>query len=598
MTKVSVAANPTHKFPKQCSHVTTANFLQFNVATVMEKSVSNMKGRHKSFIRTFPLKRPLLSNVEIRKQAYFVPYRTIWEPWSDFRTDTPHNQPAGTGIIANTPLISMYTLIQLFKTGDYASVVTGASLGVPADNHKYDFVADVSGTATPYKFTAFGRWANKLFNSMGLRIPFRDVVSSATDITLDCLPLLAVAKVYIDYFFPNQYAHYGVYATIDGIMQRHVTYTLTQSEIDTILKAIYLVAYNSDYFVSAFDNPVTPSPGTFSTDFVISDITVTGNSSDGYKSKVQNDTSNNAYGTPRVIGVNSSGTAVSTVALSQFSQYIDSQLKALSNYIRRHSLAGSRALTRYLADWGVTLTADKLKRCYKLGEVSFPLQIGEVTSTADTIQSNGDGAQLGDYSGRAVAFNGDFDIECDTDEDGLFVVTYSIIPSISYVQGIQRYWMHKTKLDFLTGDFDGVYVREIHEMELFSGMKRARGKQDIFAFIQSYAENKISYDVQSGDFMCDSVNLGLQGFESARLWSDQFQDADFAVQHSLDFVIGNDFAQYNRVFFDDEDDADKFVCIHRFECNDMIPAVPLYDSYDFEDGKKQIKLHVNGSKDN
>lgn len=582
---IGIAANPVHSFPKKFTHVTTGTFMQFGLATVMEVPKSHTKCNHKTFMRSFPLKRPLLSNINIHKQAYFVPYRTVWEPWSDFREDVPHNQPAGTGIIAHTPLIDLTTLVSLFKTSYYS---TGTAT-MPSDlEHGCDFVTKNGNVNNYYTFTNYGRWAYKLFCSMGLRIPFASTLGK--DATIDALPFLAVAKVYLDYFFPNQYAHYGIFATIDGIFQRQVTYTLTQGEIDTILNAMYKVSYGSDYFISAFDSPLMAAHGVQSGDFQITDVSLKDVS--GVDVAVSSVIDQAPNGTPIAHGQDDD-------MVFNFSQYVDSHLKALSRYIKRHSLAGSRALTRYLADWGVTLDADKLKRCYKLGECTFPVQVGDVIAQSDTYNADtGEGAQLGDYAGRSVAYNGDFSFDFDTKEDGLIVVTYSIVPSVSYVQGIHRYWFHKTKLDFLNGDFDGLSVREIRQCELFAGTKRAVDMDKLFAFIPTYAEYKIDYDVQSGDFAVDTKNLGLFGFESARLFEDSLGSDAFNVTHSLNFIQGNDSLQYNRIFFEDEGLADKFVLIHRAEFDSQMPALPLWDSYDFEDGKQKLKMSVNGSKDN
>lgn len=568
---IPIAASEKHKFPLHCGHITTGNFMRFDIANARELAPNTtFKFNFQTFIRTIALKKPLLSSVHVHSTAFFVPFRVVWEPFTDFISDTPHNQPSGTSIIANTPLLTNGTVFRLFM-GDsrYASPVTSGA---------FDFY---DGT-DKYKFTAFGRWAYSLLVQLGYKFSalLPDTYSRS------CLPLLCAAKAFIDWYYPNGYAHYGSFAYIDGILQRQVTYSLTQTELDEIFKAIYRVAYNPDYFVDAFDNPSGPNANVGSVNFSIIDVNEV--NSPGNYVGVRQDSNN--------------GTPVVEMTHNDFlSQYTLRSLHALQDYCTRHQLAGSRALERYLADWGIPLSADKLKRSIKLEETKFPFQIGEVMSSSDTIgvDSSSGGAQLGDYAGRAVAYDGNLNLEFSTDEFGYFIVVSTIIPDVGYVQGFSKFTDHKTKLDFLTGKFDGLGTQPIKQDELFVGLKRASSPSNLFAFTGRYAEYKTARDTLSGSFLFDSVNGGLLGWETMRKFSDKESDSTFNVAHSLDFMLGDDAIQYNRIFIDDQSEEDGFILVHRANFELVQPAVPLYDMFDWEDiNKKRIELQVNGTKTN
>lgn len=593
--RIPVGANEKHKFPLHRGHITTGNFMRFDVSMARELAAdSTYNGNHQTFIRTLPFKKPLLSSLHVHNTAFFVPFRTVWEPFSDFIEDTPHNQPAGTGIISNTPLLTNDEVWKLFTQSAYSSVVANPDL-VNATN--YDFnTSEGQGGFKAYKFTEFGCWAYSLLVQLGYKFSPVLYGSASSDYSRSCLPLLCAAKVYIDWYFPNAYAHYGVYATIDGIMQRQVTYSLTRNELDTILTAIYKVAYNSDYFVNAFDNPSGPNSGVGSINFSIPDITNFGSGQLAVENSYTSNPNGSANGTPSVDMAGASGNA------GQLTQYNIMTLHRLTDYCRRHQLAGSRALERYLADWGVALSADKLKRSIKLREEKFPFQVGEVMADADTYQVDGNGnatgAQLGDYAGRAVAFNGNLDFEFHTDEFGYLFVVSTIIPDVGYTQGEDRMVMHKTKLDFLSS-FDGCGVQEIRIQELFSGLMRPITQDSIFGFTGRCAEYKITKDVLSGAFLFNSKKQGLLGWETMRLFADLPGMSDFNITHSLDFMLGNDSSQYNRIFIDDESEDDGFVLVHRDNFELIQPALPLFDIFDFEDAnKKRIELQSNGIKVN
>lgn len=570
--KIPLGAKPKHKFPLHRSHPTTASFMQFHVAMARELAAhSTYKGNHQTFIRTIALKKPLLTSIQVHNTALFVPFRTVWEPFSDFITDVPHNQPAGTGIINNVPLLYNAQVWQFLTSNACSSVVSSGA---------FDFTYGGNNR----KFTAFGRYVYSTFVQLG----YKWNPTAKDDYSKSALPLLCLAKAYIDFYFPSGYAHYGVYATIDGIMQRHVTYNLTAAELATIFSAIWLVSYDSDYFVSAFDNPAGPNTGTSSLNFSILDATNYTNAV-----LVENGSATDFQGNPN-------GTPSIPIASGDnLTQYNLDTLHRLESYVRRHQLAGSRSLERYLADWGVVLSADKLRRCIKLEESKFPFQVGEVMSMSDTLDGNGDGAQLGDYAGRAVAYDGDLNFEFSTDEFGYLFVISTIIPQVGYTQGIDRFVNHKTKLDFLSS-FDGVGTQPITQEELFVGLKRSsNGENKIFGFTGRSAEYKTVKDVLSGTFLFPSVRQGLLGWETMRLFSDETTDAEFDLSHSLDFMLGGDAIQFNRIFLDDDSMDDPFVLIHRDNFELIQPAVQLFDIYEWDDpDRPAIKMQANGVKTN
>lgn len=597
--RVSIAASPINKFLQHSSHITTSNFMLFDVAFARELPKGNYKFNHQTFVRTVPLKRPTFGAIQFYKSAYWVPFRTCWQPFTDFKTDTPHNQPNGTGIIPNVPLIDAHVLNALFFK-DYVYSDDGIS-DSSILNGLYFYEDDTTTPSTYYQLNAQGRHAWKILHQLGYRWK-PDMNSTSGQNTFSALPLLALAKCYIDWFYPNAYAHYGVYASLDGIFQRQVTYTLNQIELGLIFDVLYHVSYKSDYFTSAFQNPMTPTLGTFSTDYILKDISM-GNSA--YQSGILNSNGNgigqNIYNTPNLRGTSSGNYSNPNynTSVANLTQYALNSLHALSDMLQRYGLVGARALERYLADWGVALEADKLQRSIKLTDKMYPLQVGDVMSNADTVPEGNprtpSGAVLGDYSGKAVAYSNDCNFDFSTTEFGMLFVINTIHPDGGYPCGVRRQVLHKTKLDFLTGDFDGLGTQPIELREMFQPVIRTSGDNQIFAFKPRYSEYAEDLDNLSGDFEVGNLKTGLLGWESYRQFSDKPGDDPFDFSISLDFLLGVDAAQYNRIFFDTVDDSDKFTLVHRANYEMHIPKKPVYDFYDFEDGKK-ILMDVNGVK--
>lgn len=579
---VAVAVGKRNSFDLSCQHLQTASPMQFNVAYCRElMPSSSIKVNHKTFARTTALYKPTLGSMQLHNRAFFVPFRTVWEPFSDFITDVPHAVGSeGVQILSNVPQLRMHELIVLFVGAgnvdtDYAVRVTDASVA-------YDFVYN----ATHYKYTVVGRQTMKILQSLGYKVLW---TSKHNDMFFSALPLLCLAKLFIDWYYPSQYAHRGAFAVIDGITHRQYTYNLTIDELRVIIPSILSVYYDSDYFTSAWDSPLSPGGTgiyeTGSVDFSIKDITMPEDS----RADVVNQTGDSPNGTPHLVLNDGSSP----------SQYSLDSLKALTDYIKRHQLVGSRAMDRYLARYGLQLQADKLRRSYYLGSEDFPLQIGEVQSNAATSE-----AALGEYAGRAVAYSGDGNFEFDTDEFGYFFIINTIQPDISYYQGVDRNVMHLSKLDFFTPEFDQLGVQAISVGELVVSPKNERFNEKaldtIFGYTGRYAEYKVAQDRMTGDFVYDSVNAGLFPWSTAREFdTDGKLPNDFV--HSLAFVSGDDANQYRRIFygFEDGDVTDNIYLVHRTNVKLTIPARSLFDSYDFDtDSGRKVTVDANGVKMN
>jgi len=414
----------------------------------------------------------------------------------------------------------------------------------------------------------------------------------------------------MDWYYPSAYAHYGIFASIDGIMQRQVTYSLTSAELDLCLDLLRYVSYDNDFFASCWDNPTGPNANTGSTNFVLSDPTPTtsgffpGNGGNYYQPIVQQ-----SNGTPIVSGFTDSSMALRH-DLVGYSQWLDSSLKALTQYVKRHQLAGARALDRYLLQYGVSLDADKLKRCVYLGEDSFPFEIGDVMSTADTSTSGGAGASLGAYAGKGIAYSagGSFDFDS-AGEYGYLFVFETIIPDVAYVQGWDRNTMCKYKLDFLNGEFDALGPDAVCQAEVLlskggdvNGYNPGIGDR-IFGYAPRYYYLKIGQDRMTGDFACDSVNADLAGWSTIR----QFDPNNYAsgtgwLKHDFSFVQGGDALQYDRMFlaYPDVDAPDPFKIVHHSFLDMYAPMKPLYDDCLFDDleDHQKVTSDPNGVKMN
>lgn len=661
--KVNTAIEQNTTLDLSCQHITTANWMELQPVYIKEMVPGEtIEVLQQTFTRLAPLAVPTLGRANIHNRAFFVPMRTIFPRWDDFITQSKSGSHASTNGSANAvqvlsvPSISNSTMVKLFigdasngyrvPTGDSANRNTSFVLEVTGDSiANADIIVNVipsGATSTTqikeyaYNFTPMGRNVNKILQSLGYNIIWSTTSDSSTPADalkeyfpnpkFSALPILGLFKVFIDWYWPAQYVGDTSYNYIESIVQLD-NYTTAGSEgTELTPEKLYKlftfngefrhklsVNYDSDYLVSAFDEPTGPaSTGGLRVNNYVKDINLDVNNNDvghDITSEVALSTANDGSGlhngTPFLVSRDSTSGDSTSGPITQFAL---NALKAMTDYMQRHNLVGVRALDRFYARFGISLSNEKLKRSNYIGAQNIPLQFGDVMSNADT-----DGAALGQYAGKGLGY-GEDKFSFKSEDYGYFIICSSIVPVANTFEGVNRMVMHRSPLDFWTPEYDQLGNQAISKMEVYVPMNDsafAEGTQaidynkkdlsdGIFGYTPRYSEYKIGLDKVTGDFRCKSLsNVG----ETSSAWylnrslDDTFQQVENMV-HSKFFVNGGDSDQFNRIFNIDSDENDKFYMIHNFNVTSNSPMHSLYDSYEFDSKGKTVVADVNGVKVN
>ena len=589
---VPVASSNRSNIQLNGKHTTTCNMMDFTVAKKMELVPGeSVNITHQLFTRLEPLAVPTFGDAIVHNRAFFVPFRTVFPAWNDFITDVAHVYPNGNvAHVPNVPYIMNSSFIYLFSNTilHAEGTVTYTNFDFDAVNDKpnvdnFDIVMRLSNNSVLCVIlNRMGRRFLRLLHQLGYAFNFDE---KAEDFAVSALPLLSVARVYMDWYYPQAYVQDERAQLVNSYFVKDVEdYELSTTEIYNILNVVDVVNYDSDYFTSAWDNPVSPTTGSFSP-IVIKDLTL----------PEVNTISNDEY---------FNGTPVATYDSLGFSQFADDALHALSDYQKRHQIAGARAIDRYLSRYGIQLDAAKLNRSQYLHEYDTFIQFGDVTATAATE------TVLGDFAGKGIGLcNSSFDYSAD--EFGMLFIVTSIVPSIGYYQGMHRENMHLSKLDFFTPEFDCLGVQAMAQTELYLPLNAYEGRdrslpaspedptQRVFGFVPRYGEYKVGYDQITGDYRRGSVNTGKDSWNLLRNVKNWFKEDSDKV-HDINFVRGVDSSPYNRIFTYQGEDADFFNIDHQFKIDSSFPAKPLYDTYEFEneDDARKVNMNVNGVKAN
>lgn len=587
-----VAQTKTSKMNLDSIHITSADFMELAVSYAIEtpKGLAfNLK--QECFSRLAPMPVPTFGRGEIRHKAFFVPFRTVWPAWNDFYNNVPHVYNNGNSSIpVSVPLLDIRDIIRAFTEGNspWTDRVTPPETG----DFRYDFKMKQtsSGTGVAYfNLTDKGRRVLKLLHSLGYKFTFSYNIPAQY---VSAMPLLCFMRLYCDWFFSSQYANDPDYNRIFKYFNRNDEVDTSASYISyvdlyLIFNNLSNVNYDSDYFTNVWDNPTGPNSG-LSSVFVENDITT-----------MNGETATNAvFSEASTYG----GTPVMFSDSNSFSQYSLNALRALTDYMKRNQLAGSRAVDRYLARFGVNLSNEKLNRSVLVGSFNQNLQFGDVTCTAETDKGN-----LGDYAGKGLTY-GDGNYDFYTDELGYFIIVTSIVPYAGYYQGYDRCTRHTTLFDFYQPEFDALGAQAMSKGEVYTPIDAfttgtelpADYRDQVFGFVPRYAEYKVPRDMITGDFVLRSRNVGRDAWhlfrdvehEVLRVGADNFV-------HSPEFVSGEDATQYNRIFYNTGEyaNADHFNIIHNFKVDVTFPGASLYDDYEFkdEDKAKKVTLNVGGS---
>lgn len=633
--KIPTAVNKRTSLDLGNIHITTSDWFKYKVSRIVP--VVPTQGYFFDKIQTYakldPLPVPTFGRGRIHTKAFFVPFKTIFSPWHDFITDTPHQFSNGSvSPISFVPCISDRTLLNFFLTST-GTAVPGADSTLPGtwtipavsqyvadvdssapltveDDSSYDFVVtsvtdDDDLVCKGYKLTSFGRYCYDMLRCLGMSVNFDErLINNDAGSYQSLLPLFAAAKIYCDWYYPLQYANDDLYLSVYkwfNYDESDIRDAFTVKDMLYMLYIMRYVSYDSDYFTSAWDRPESPSLG-HSSSFNITDITSRNATTSSYKRQVvYSDAVNSSIGANDAPILTGGSDSANVNSLSAVSKYSLDVLNSLSDYLKRHQLSGSLAINRYLARFGVKLEDYAANRSQKLFESSQRLRFNDVFSTSDT-----EGAELGSYAGRGDSF-GESSFRFDGQaEYGYIIFISTIIPEVGYYQGNSRIAQHISKLDFFTPEFDSLGVQAIGARELYVPMDSRRNgslrgvlsasyDDYVFGFTGRYAEYKVANDCLSGDFLFATRNQGKSAWNLLRNINPYLNLGLNGLRHSKQFLDGSDAEQYNRIFYNTSSDYDHFTIIHNFDVKSSFPGSGLFDTYEFDDDDKSPNVVMSSS---
>lgn len=423
------------------------------------------------FIRTMPTIVPILDNVDLKINHFFVPYRILWDKFPEWLTMNDTHQLLG----------EKKPEIPKFRMAPKPSAPIGQSL----PKYPNGRLADYLGIPSVWYGTA----------QAPDKIPDKDY--------FNIFPLLAYHKIILDWYSPQRWVEY-LNASDDAnhsliLLKKMLQFFKKSSGGKFVEWCAYSsnfyyqqlfklrnVNWNNDLFTQAL-----PTPTLFNDVKIpfLNDAAAFGG--DGLRTSHYDDRSSDTYVIPRAgIDANDDSYFDNTSKMATIRDLRENI--ALQHFLETMQQGGGRYMETMKLIWGQDIPDATLQRSEYLGGDVTPIFFNEVESNAGT-----DANALGDVAGKPISGGRGSTINFKADEFGVYLCLAHVVPKRSYSDAIDlKVWKFDEPTDLPMKHFENLGDEAIYSSELI-GSSGIDGQ--IFGYIPRYSRWKGAIDRYSGE---------------------------------------------------------------------------------------------------
>lgn len=573
---VKSAVKQHNKFDLSRTHLTTMDFGQI-VPLLAEETVPGDKFTigAEYFSRMAPLVKPTYGKFNFKTVSAFVPYHQIAydaDAWFAGKTSWEGQTP-----------VQRYTTP--YDLALYVANNCGTTTGATATNCDFIFT-NSSGTKNYYIFTPVGRYIIKILNALGYALPQGvDTQANSAWMTtvgptkLSAYPLLAFFKLYNDYMSQSQRFNTSQLSNILNCVKygKSVTgYTPATGQIGHYcirdMFANLFLNYENDYFTSAWQNPNNALGDDSNLNSVPVPAAVPAGATVGH---LNTDTTLNQV-------------AGSTLTLGQ--RALDF-LKDFDDWVRRNNYSGSRAVQQIYSRFGIKTDDYRSHYANVLSTDSMPIQIGDVTATADATN-----VPLGDYAGKGI-MSGSKSIEVSVSDYGLVLILgyFTVSPMMAF--GFDRKVLRNSPLDYYNPEFDGIGADAISLGEVWASPIAASTDTtldtQVFGYTERYNAYRYGRDQITGDFRDYHADGDMNTWHSGRNLSALREAGTLVAQSTAMNTLSRSDSEYNRIFSVTDGSVDHFYLTARFSVDAVRPMMNLNQVVKLGEGDTVVPRNGN-----
>ena len=405
----------------------------------------SLRVNSQQMLRFSPLLAPVMHNIDLKMDYFFVPYRLIWDEWKDFITGgedgDPNTQPS----------------FPRFKLEESRS----------------------------------GFWNKKsLADYMGLPVTEFETGLGTTNTEISALPFRAYQLIWHEYFRDQN---------VGFEYKQHTSSGLQANDYDTVNEqcGFRFSNWEKDYFTSALPflqrGPEVELP--------LGKVTV-----DAGQNAFTTVPTGNVKTVDGNLVITSGTTNVPSELVGELEAVTINELRkatALQRFLEVMARGGSRYREQIHAIFGERIPDYTVAVPQYLGGGKTPVMISEVLSTyadasAPTSGTNA-GRPLGDPAGHALALGDGIGFKQSFQEHGIVLGLVRVIPRTAYFQGINKMWQKFDQFDHYFPQFANLGEQEVNNIELV-WTKNDLNNEGVFGYQQRYAEYKYSFNRVAGDF--------------------------------------------------------------------------------------------------
>lgn len=417
------------------------------------------------FIRAMPTIFPIMEDVTIKFNHFYVPNRIVWDKWKDYQTLSNDHTFMGD-VKPNVPQI---------KEGMFPKPYVNSRLG---DYLGYPSVPN-----------GLNYFPNPLSN------------------TFNAIPFLGYQHIYMEWYAPqrwlnylnnnNSYGHTLMFLKkalhkIKNLNAPVIEYTpgdftkpFTQQDVELLTK-IQKVGWNHDYFTSCLPEPQ-----------IINDIKLP-----LINSLVDGEFFDDNQYPPSVLSYilneNDAGAFMENLGtINDLRQNIATQ-----HFLEKINIGGGRYNETLKSVFGVEISDRTLQRPEYLGGDVLQLFVNEVEATTEN-----EYRELGELGGKPTAGGRTNNVEFYAEEFGYVYTIMHVVPRRSYANAVDRHLKLGTIFDVMdlpNADMQGLGDQAVYNWELDNSLiQPATGAEDpnkVFGYAPRFAEWKYSKDRFSGEF--------------------------------------------------------------------------------------------------
>lgn len=487
--------------------------------------------------RMTPLIAPLMSQMEIRTDYFFVPNRILWDDWETYITRGINGLDEIT-----KPMIALR----------YVSPWNGSL----ADYLNFPSVKRPASDPLRNQELSRGRWSEEV----------------------DCLPFAAYFKIWDDWYrdenldpldqdFPEFPLSYNTMINLTqmefcklrwrGWKKDYFTGCLPWAQRGPELEMPIDIVGNGGLLgtLSGNTNPSTlftndsqAPQGSYDLQGVVgADTVVRLNLSDQYNAPLKHEHIISNQSVNSVNG-NIAGLEGEGFTINEFRRLYKLQL-----WFERNARAGGRYIESILAHFGKRVPDYRLDRSEYIGGVTNTFNFGEVLQTSSNDESTGQA--LGAYAGRGISLLQGKIKKYRTDEHGWIFGILSIRPKRNaYFQGIPRQFQRKTALDYMFPLFTNLGEQEVLNKEIYLD-DDSTVRDAPFGYNPRYSELYVSQDELHGE-----MRESLDFWHTARKFSSQprlnRELVELLPTENLNRIFAYDDSSYPQA---DQSDNDHFI---------------------------------------